>query len=255
MMLLKGSLRSFKRNSLKYWRLLLFFLVIPLWLFLKDFFEIKTIRCFDGNSSCSQAINGSLNHYLGESALTLKQQDLITTVNKVQPLKALKFHFLFHNTLQLAVDSEKKSLLVNFSLVSALPLVNTLDSYKPSLQIASISGNFQHHTFNLWSNGEITPIASSESKITFLSEHKPEKKDLEDLYQLLQVVNKYLTVENVYILGKTVFLSRTQQPDIITSVPFDEESLTEALQSLGFLTTIKEDTSVIDLRYKNPIIR
>jgi hypothetical protein len=84
---------------------------------------------------------------------------------------------------------------------------------------------------------------------------KPSKEYLSQLFKLMESLNRYVSVDKVFILGETVFLSRGGQPDIITSVPYDEDKLLEALQSIGFLTTMKKDPKVIDLRYKNPIIR
>ena len=57
------------------------------------------------------------------------------------------------------------------------------------------------------------------------------------------------------LLTNRGFLSRPKEPDIIIGVPFDEGSLASALQSISYLATIKKDAKVIDLSFKNPIIR
>ena len=126
---------------------------------------------------------------------------------------------------------------------------------KPSTELNSSIDFSGFSSFNLYENGLLVPIASESSTLYFLLKQKPADETMSKIFKLLETASRYINSEKTYILGDIVFLSRSEQPDIITSVPYDEDKLLEALQSLGFLNTMKKDPKIIDLRYKNPIIR
>ena len=101
----------------------------------------------------------------------------------------------------------------------------------------------------------MSPVASAESKIKYLFTEKPTIQTVKSIYALVKLVEKYLNVDQIMILNQKIFLRQANQPDIIVNIPFDEDNLVQALQSYEYLTTIKKDTKVIDLRFKNPILR
>ena len=255
------SKRNYLKNLAKIATLVaVFFLLISL----LSFFKIKIISCLDNGLPCSENIELTLKPILGTSALYLKQQKIFTEVSKIKPIKKLTTHYRPFNHLKIDIESENKYLPLSHSLVLGLPKLsfNTSNSstsamffQKPSLEISSIIKDLNFTNFHLWFTGDLTPVATQITNIYFLSQQKPEKQDLKSIFELLELTNKYLKADTVYILEKTVFLSREEQPDIITSVPYNRELLLEALHSLGFLTTMKTDPKIIDLIYKNPIIR
>lgn len=265
MMLRKGSWNLSKRNYRNLLRPLAYLLVPIVLIFFLSSLKLKNITCEDRGSPCSVEITNTLNRYLGTSILSLKKQSLLQDLNKIQPTKDIFLHYQSLNSIKIDLESEQRSIPINLSLVidypslsfNQLPISSESAVFfqKPSTEIGSSVGGLVFTSFNLWYNGEISSSATQSSKILFLSKQKPSKEDLVAIFNLLETADKYLKVDNIYILGNVIFLSAAGQPDIITSVPYDGRSLTEALQSLGFLTTMKKDPKIIDLRYKNPIIR
>ena len=260
----KLSKRSFP-NLKVYFKFLKYFIFVPIFLFLVQAFNIKTINCVNNGGSCDPELVAKINIYKNTSIFTFKQKELFESLNKTRPLESLDSHFKLFNTLQVNLNTKSGFLTVNLKLVSDYPQLSfnsnpvSSDSaiffVKPTSEIDSSIDKTSFNSFNLYENGLLAPTASQSSNIYFLLKQKPADETMSELFKMIEIVNRYLNIEKTYILGDTIFLSRDEQPDIITSVPYDEDKLLEALQSLGFLNTMKKDPKIIDLRYKNPIIR
>lgn len=264
-MLPKRSFPSLKRKlpNLKY--LFFYLLAATIIILVISGLKINKIICLQNNQNCDNVYLELLNKKIGSSLLNLSFRKTVKEINLARPTSGVELHFNLFNTLLVKITTSQKPLDVNLTLVSEYPKLS-MDNLpesstsavffkKPSAEIKENYSDLTSTSFGLWSNGELTSAASSESKIKYFITEKPGKDVLIDLYNLINLLLQYTDPENIYIIGENVFLSRGEQPDIITSVPFEQTSLVEALQSLGFFTTIKKDTKIIDLRFKNPTIR
>jgi hypothetical protein len=169
------------------------------------------------------------------------------------------------NTLNIGLGGTSPSVQADIYLVSKLPILSmdmapsTTDSamwwVKPTGELGDYIKTQEALGYNLWENGSMTSIATTGAGISFIFSEKPSSEIISSVYKMIKVILKYIDVSHIYIVDHRSFLSRPGQPDIIIGVPFDEGSLVPALQSIGYFVTIKKDAKVIDLSFKNPIIR
>lgn len=233
-------------------------------LFLLNFFTIRQIKCTYNNVPCSQDISNKLDRYLGESSLLINRKSLLNSLKSTLPVDTSVIGFDFPNTLAVVIVSSNLSYGTKVYLVSSLPTV-TMDSangstvsanwLKPTVEIEAFLQQENGLNFEIWENGNMIPSATSEAKIFYLFRNKPGKDDLARIFNLIKTTTRYINYLNLYILEDRIFLRQNNQPDIIINVDTDEESLVQALQSFTYLATIKKDARVIDLRFKNPVIR
>jgi spore cortex formation protein SpoVR/YcgB (stage V sporulation) len=83
----------------------------------------------------------------------------------------------------------------------------------------------------------------------------PSRDFLVSLLRLIKLVSQHVNFDSLFVLDNQVFLSQVGQPDIIMLVPYDEARLKQAFSSLGFLTSIKQDSKILDFRFRNPVLR
>lgn len=239
----------------------LFFLFIFL---TYNLFAIRKIDCSFNNNPCPPEVLEKLNRYLGSNVLLINQKSLSSSIKTSFPIEKMMVGFKIFNTLKIKIEGRLPALNVQVSLVSNLPELDLDKStistesasfLKPTEEIEKFMQSVNFVSFDLWDTGLMAPAASSESKIKYLFTDKPGTENLKSLYALIKLVDKYLDVSSIMILNQRVFLRQTDQPDIIVNIPFEEEVLVQALQTFTYLTTIKKDAKVIDLRFKNPILR
>ncbi|HAS69101.1 TPA: hypothetical protein DCS00_02980 [Candidatus Collierbacteria bacterium] len=246
-------------------RFLPILILIPVILFLNSLFIIKKINCSFNNEVCPQEIQIVQNNLIGSNSLLINQKDLLTFFKAAYPIDKMSIGYQAFNTLNINLKGNDPYLQVDVYLVSSLPKLSmdqapsTTDSagwwVKPSGELESFVLTQKALGFNLWENGSMSQIATTGANISFIFIEKPTPEILSSVYKMVRLVLKYLDVSDIYTLGRRSFLSRPNEPDIIIGVPFDEGSLVSALQSLSYLATIKKDAKVIDLSFKNPIIR
>lgn len=266
--MLQRRSRTLSNNPFK--RLRSLYGVFPIFIFLLflfliyELFVIRRIECTLNGSSCPAEITDKVNKYLGSNVLMLNQKALSSSIKASFPVEKVGLGFKIMNTLKLKIEGRLSAINAQVSLIQNLPVIS-LDS----LAISSTSSTFTKPTeeldvfnqsigfvnFDLWDTGLMTPSASAESKFKYLITDKPDAETVKSLYRLIKLVEKYLNVDQFIILDQRIFLRQANQPDIIVNVPFDEDSLVQALQSFTYLSTIKKDAKVIDLRFKNPILR
>jgi hypothetical protein len=241
---------------------LLLALVIVL---LNKLLTINKINCFLNHGSCPDEVVSVLKHLSGTNSLFVNQKELISQVKEVFPIDKLTVKYQVFNTIEVNLFGTTQPIPTDVFLINDPPVFSmdqapsTTDSagwwVKPTSELETYLKYQESLGFQLWENGSMTPVASEGGAIKYLILDKPDPNLVSSIYKLVKVINKYLEVSQIYIFGSRCFLSRQGQPDIIVSVPFDEDGLVFALQTLNYLTTIKKDTRVIDLSFKNPIIR
>lgn len=245
-------------GALPIFLLLLFVLVVY------RLFIIDRVECTLNSSPCPAEIAAKVDKHLGSNMLFLNQKELSSSVQSSFPADQISIGFKMFHTLSVKIKGGPTSVMAQLSLAKDLPVLSfdgdpsSTDSAvfeKPTEEISRLGSAREYLNFEIWASGLMTPTASSESKIKYLFTDKPSAATVKAVFSLLRLLDKYLEVDQVWILDTRVFLSQPGQPDIIVSVPFDEDNLVQALQSLTYLTTIKKDAKVIDLRFKNPIIR
>lgn len=256
------GLETLKINSKKFLPILI---LIPLIFFLNSLFIIKKINCSFNNEVCPQEIQIVQNNLLGSNSLFINQKDLLTFFKAVYPIDKMSIGYQAFNTLNINLKGNNPYVQADVYLVSSLPKLSmdqapsTTDSagwwVKPSGELESFVLTQKALGFNLWENGSMSQTATAGANISFIFIEKPTPEIVSSVYKMVRLVLKYLDVSDIYIVGRRAFLSRAGEPDIIIGVPFDEGSLVSALQSLSYLATIKKDAKVIDLSFKNPIIR
>jgi hypothetical protein len=227
-------------------------------------FAIRKVECVFNNGQCPVEILEKLNRHIGSNVLLINQKELIASIKNAFPVEKISVGFKIFNILRVRIDGRLSAVNVQVSLTQILPqlsmdiLSGSTESAaftKPSDEIGLFNQSQAFVNFELWDNGLMIPIASSEAKIKYLFTEKPDKENIKSVYRLVKVVEKYLDVSEILILNQRVFLRQEGQPDIIVNVPFDEDNLVQALQTFAYLSTIKKDAKVIDLRFKNPILR
>lgn len=238
----------------------LFFLFLFL---VYNLFAIRRIDCFLNTDPCPAEISDKTNRYLGSNMLLLNQKKLAQSISTSHPVEKVSVAFKLFNTLRINIDGQLTALQIQVALVQILPVLSLDKSAstesavftRPTIEIETFGEMQNFTTYEIWASGLMIPIASSESKIKYLFTEKPSSETIKSIFSLLKLVERYLSVEQYWILNDRIFLRQVSQPDIIVSIPYEEASLMQVLQSFAYLTTIKKDTKVIDLRYKNPILR
>lgn len=238
----------------------LFFLVLFL---VYNLFAIRHVDCFLNADPCPAEIRDKTNRYLGSNMLLLNQKKLSQSISASHPVEKVSVAFKIFNTLRINIDGQLTALAIQVALVQTLPVLSLDQSgstesaffTRPTEEIETFGKSQSFTTYEIWASGLMIPVASAESKIKYFFTEKPSPETVKSVFSLLKLVERYLSVEKYWILDDRVFLRPASQPDIIVSIPYEEASLVQVLQSYAYLTTIKKDTKVIDLRFKNPILR
>jgi hypothetical protein len=256
------SLEAIKNIFRKFLPLII---LIPLVIFINSLFIIHKVNCTFNNTTCPQEVQSVLNNLLGTNSLFVNQKELLTLTKTVYPTDKINVGFKAFNTLNISLGGSSPYVQADVYLVNTLPILSmdmspsSTDSagwwVKPTGELESYILVNQAIGFNLWENGSMTSVATTGANISYIFSEKPTSETVTSIFKIIKMVNKYLEVSKIYIVNQRVFLSRPSQPDIIVGVPFDEGSLSQALQSVSYLATIKKDAKVIDLSFKNPIIR
>lgn len=232
--------------------------------FVYNLFSVKTIQCSFNSGNCPHEIVQKLNSNIGSNSIFINQKKLVESIKTVHPISNAIIGFRMFNTLEVSLEGNSESYKAEVFLVKDLPLVTfdeapgstiSSDWPRPTEELSILVRDIPSSTFDIWENGSLTPTASSSSILKYILNRKPDAETLTNLYKILNLSFKYLDPQEIYVLNTQVFLRQVNQPDIIVNIPFDEAMLIEAFQSINYLATIKKDTKVIDLRFKNPIIR
>jgi len=238
---------------------------IPIIIIANILLTIKKINCTLNNEICPQEIQIVTNKLLSSNSLFINQKELLIFTKAIFPIEKMKISYKTFNTININFFGSSPYIQTNLYLVNTLPVLSmdnapsSTDSagwwIKPTVELKDFVSSKEKLGFNFWENGSMTPIASASANINYIFSEKPSPEKVISIYKMTKLVEKYLEFSQIYIVNHRIFLSRSEQPDIIIGVPFDEGSLVSALQSINYLSTIKKDTKVIDLSFKNPIIR
>jgi len=216
------------------------------------------------NNDCLQEIKAKLRRYEKTNVLFLDKNKLQKNIEEIQPITSIAIDYKLFNQITVNIISDTTFFDVNTYLLAELPVLGVdtvIDSstsspwVKPSIELEEYIKEKTSSSFRIWADGKFTPIATASSNIKFLISKKPEEAVIKSLSKILNILTKYAHPDSIYILESRIFLRRNSEPDIIAYVPYDEQSLVEALQSADILDRIKADARIIDLSFKNPIIR
>jgi hypothetical protein len=240
-------------------------ILVPVLYFLNGLFIIKKIDCSLNAQPCPEDTTKVVNRLLGTNSLFINQKELVTGIKAVYPIDTANVSLKMFNTLKIDLLGTRPFIQADVYLVKDLPVLSmdqapsTTDSAswwtRPTMELQDYVNSKEPLGFDLWNNGSLTSIATTGVNLSYIFSAKPDANTIASVYQLVDLVSQYLSVPKIYIVNDRGFLSQTGGPDIIVNVPFDEVSLKQALQSLSYLATIKKDAKVIDLSFKNPIIR
>lgn len=246
-------------------KIILVAVAVPLLILLYSLFIIHKVNCTLNGQPCPKETQTVFNKLLGTNSLFVNQKELLTFIKAVYPVDTISVSYKAFNTLNVNLKGNSPFVPANVYLVNILPVLSmdtapsTTDSASwwvpPTGEIETFISSKEVLGFDLWNNGSMTTTASPEGKINYIFSEKPTPETIRSIYNLYGLVTKYLDVSKIYIVNNRVFLSLSNGPVIIIGVPFDEGSLVSALQSISYLSTIKKDAKVIDLSFKNPIIR
>ena len=243
----------------------LYFLLAPLlvWLLLASL-KIKKIECWLNDLPCPERIVQKLDVLIGKNLLLLSEQKIISSLGNTDPVTKQSLVYRPFNKIVLKLKNSQDSIAVNTFYLLDLPdlsINNTLLSSqsaiytKPTQEIEDFLSDKPINFAKLWSGGNLVSDATAESNINLIISQNPTPTLLSDIFRLLKLVSHYLNFHKAYIINNQIFLSQTDQPDIITLVPFDEDVLKQAFSSIGYLTSIKQDPKILDFRFRNPIVR
>jgi hypothetical protein len=256
------SIDAIKNIAKKIFPIVILLIVVLLF---NSLFTIRKINCTLNDEICPQETQIVVNKLLGTNSLFVNQKELLTYVKAVYPVDKINVGYQALNTLKISLKGTSPFVQADVYFVSELPSLSmdqapsSTDSaswwVKPSGELEKFIISNQALGFDLWENGSMTSIATTGANIKFIFSEKPALETISSIYKMVKIILKYIDVSKIYIVDHRCFLSRPEQPDIIIGVPFDEGSLVPALQSITYLATIKKDAKVIDLSFKNPIIR
>lgn len=250
----------FKKKSLLIGILLLILLVVSI-----SFIKVKNVYCYCDGQVCEESVCNATKNQIGNNLLTLNKRRLERNLNsggkyqkiaiEVKPLNTVtvNFHsvsdfFVFNST----ITTQKIPLSIN----NPPPSSDSAAFFnKPSVEIAEWLKDLQLISIKIFPSGQQETVSTTSSQIFAITADKKDSDWYKLAHQLIKKVLAYANVSGVYFIDNNVYFAQVGQPDIIVSMDYDEEKLTKSLQSLGFLTTIKKDPKIIDLRYTNPIIR
>ncbi len=279
-MLQKRSFKSFEPNSKKFnrraritldsvkinfKRFLPLIILIPSVIALNAIFTIKKINCTLNENACPKEVQTVTNQLLGTNSLFVNQKELLSLAKAAYPVDEMSVGYPSPGTANVSFKGSSPFFPADIFLVGELPRLSmdqapsSTDSagwwVKPTGELQNFVSANTGLGFNLWESGSMTSIATTGATINYIFSEKPTPETITSVYRMIKLIQKYLDVSKIYIVNNRCFLSRAGEPDIIIGVPFDEGRLAPALQSLGYLSTIKKDTKVIDLSFTNPIIR
>jgi len=279
-MLQKRSFKSFENNSKRinrrarisldlikqyFKKFLPIIIAIPVILVLNSIFTIKKVNCTLNETVCPPEVLIISNKLLGTNSLFVNQKELLTFAKATYPVEKMSIGYQSLSTANVSFTGSSPYLEADIFLVGELPVLSmdqapsSTDSagwwVKPTGEIDEFVSANSGLGFILWENGTMTSTATTGANIKYIFTKKPSPETVTSIYKMIKTISKYIDVSNIYIVNNRCFLSRPNEPDIIIGVPFDEGSLVPALQSLTYLATIKKDAKVIDLSFKNPIIR
>lgn len=239
-------------------------MLIFLWL-LVNFAKIKNVYCYCDGQVCEEDLCQQAKKTIGKNLITLNKKNLskelalgrkyqkIDLKNKGLDTLIVEFHsavdFLVFNS---TVMPNKPTLSINSSPVAS---DSTVFFNKPSVEIADWLKNSQLVSFKIYPDGFFEATSTTSSQIFTATLEKKDFSWYKSAYDLIKIVLSHADISNVYFLDNNVYFAQVGQPDIIINMEYDEQRLIKSLQSLRFITTIKKDPKIIDLRYANPIIR
>lgn len=247
-----------------------FFRSFPVFLFLSVLFlvyslsVIRNIHCGFDTQPCPPNLIEKLEKLKGISVIFLNQKSLTSSIKSSFPVEKVSLGFKLFNTLDIRLEGRVPAINVQMALVNDPPEISTLvlpESTtsalvtKPTEEIASYFQRIDWVNFDFWDTGEMSPTVSAESSLKYVFTSKPDVDTIKSIYNLVKIAEKYLSVDQVMVVNQLIFLRQSNQPDIIISIPYEKDVLIRALQSFAYLTTIKKDAKIIDLRFKNPILR
>jgi len=224
---------------------------------------IEKVDCSFNDHHCPQEISDIFARAQNKNFLTLNRKELTWAVEQLLPFESIKINFSFPNILIVGLKGTKDPLSLDIFQVSELPRLS-MDTFsastesgqwrRPVVEITDFLNGQTGTTQKIWENGSLT-AASSSSSIFFLYSALPDKDQLTALYHLLVLVNRYLENPGIYIVGDRLFLSVAGLPDIIINTHTPLDHVAASLQSIDYLATIKKDARVINLSFKNPVVK
>lgn len=253
---------SIKPNLKKILGVLLF---VPVLIFIIILLHVQKIDCRFNDSPCPQEIVAVLDKYYGENSLFINQKRVLQEIKGVYPVEKLDLSFKLFRTLKIKLEGSEPSIKASVFFVKEIPQLSmdqapsTTDSaqwwVKPGQELEEFLKSVKSQDFFLFANGTMINTATGGAQLSYIFSKKPTPETVSSIFRLVKIAEKYLDGASVVVVNQRCFLSRQGQPDIIMLVPFNEESLVNALQSLNYLVTIKKDAKVIDLSFRNPIVR
>lgn len=250
----------FKKRSLFIWPLLVIFI-----LFVSDLTKIKNIHCYCDGQICEVAVCGSALGYIGKNFLTLNKARVISNLNTNGNYQKINIKSSSLNTITVDFYSSSDFFIFN-SMITSEKLKLSVDSpplssdsavffNKPSSEILDRVKNYQTLSIKVFPGGSYETVSTASSQIYALTQEKKDSAWYKSAYELIKIVLAYTSVSGIYFLDNTVYFAQIGQPDIVISMDYEADRIIKSLQSMRFLTTIKKDPKIIDLRYTNPIIR
>ena len=258
-------------GNLKKWlwfnkkRTLILFCLLVVLTYINSLLEIKKVSCTCNHQICENDPCIEKSNYFPKSFIFFNKKKLVNTLNPGNQYQKVSVSFKFPQALVINFEETNDFLVynqgitnstLNLSFESAPVSTESMTPFsKPSQEIAAEVGKTKMLSFKVLPNGHATTIATEGSKIISLTTQKTESEWYQKTYRLIKLVSTYYDLEGVYLTDQDLFFYNQNKPDLLIDLQSNEEKISKALQVLGFLTTIKQDPKIIDLRYTNPIIR
>lgn len=227
--------------------------------------KIKKVHCYCDGQVCEDSQCQIVSKNISGNFLNLNKRKIISELTSSGKYQRVNINAKFPNTVYVNLYATVDFLIFNSMITSELiklsvdsPPISSESAVffnKPSAEIVNWLKDYPLISLKIFPNGSYETVSTSSSQIYAITKEKKDLAWYKSAYTLIKTVLSYTSVSGVYFLDNNVYFAEVGKPDIIIGMDYEEQKLLKSLQSLGFLTTIKKDPKIIDLRYANPIIR
>jgi hypothetical protein len=223
-----------------------------------DLLRVQQVECTHSGGECQQRHREILEHYQGRLVLFLKPAEITAKLREDPSLRAATVEVKFPNKITALLESETRLLNLGFILIdnqylstppesstSANPLWREIDALKLPVS----------NWYELNQQGELLPGTEAEKRVLVLGTAQPAKERLAQLYQLFFLAERNgIGISQLWLRGDHAGLTSTLGVTAFLDLNTDLADSLASLQQILSATTIDFTTTVVDLRFSNPVI-
>lgn len=272
------GLKNLYLKPLRFIYLLGFLLIVFLiyQLVLGDRFSFKTIHCTIDNQACSSELVAKLDYLKDQKVFTFKPSLAKEKLIKTNPyFKNVNFQIFYPDKLNVQIETEKDLIkvgLIKYTVISPTPTPTPLltpESTIAAIATPSATHDFLNHLpflssqpfdyYLLTSHGDLITADESSSidqAQILIEDNLPATATLQNFYLLYHELKlSGFLPRNIWVFGRAAGLKLEKDSIVVFDLNIDPRRSVASLQQIRSESTIDFDVSLIDLRFKNPVIR